>query len=95
MGDASAPVPADNPCMIAWTAYKATVEYAGTLKRAMRGASVPPHVERGGERREEIVAGSLWAAFVAGFDAAAAEARYRAERDDEDDRARHHEGASE
>src|SRR4051812_29551363 len=52
----SAPVPADHPLMVAWTAYTATEEFANTL----RWASKPEHSQ-----------GSLWAAFEQGFRAAA------------------------
>ena len=80
-GNVSAPVPADDPRMIAWKKYQATDDYANARRN---------HIE-----------GALWAAFIAGFEAGrqynkqqtAAAARYRAERDDEDDRARHHEDA--
>ena len=50
-----APVPQDAPLMVAWNAYKASEEYANTEYWATR----PEHTED-----------SLWAAFVAGFNAA-------------------------
>ena len=49
---AMAPVPKDDPLMIAWEAYKATDEYANTRHWALKDA----HVD-----------GSLWAAFSEGF----------------------------
>lgn len=51
-GNAMAPVPADDPLMVAWEAYKSTPEYENTRKWAL----VERHVD-----------GSLWAAFEAGF----------------------------
>lgn len=50
-----APVPKDDPLMIAWEAYTATDKYANTKRWAIH----PEHVE-----------GSLWAAFMEGFKAA-------------------------
>lgn len=50
--EAMSPVPANDPLMIAWEAYKASPEYANTRRWALQEA----HVD-----------GSLWAAFVAGF----------------------------
>lgn len=55
MSDAMAPVPADNPLMFAWKAYKASAEYANTRKWA---------------GHDEHVDGSLWAAFEQGYRAA-------------------------
>lgn len=52
---AMTPCPEDHPLMIAWSAYKATEDFANTRKWALYEA----HVE-----------GSLWAAFMAGFNAA-------------------------
>lgn len=52
----SAAVPADAPVMIAWGAFKATDDYANTL----RWSAAPDHSE-----------GSLWNAFYRGFYAAA------------------------
>lgn len=57
---AMTPCPSDDPRMIAWTAYKATEEFSSTRK----WAGYPQHVE-----------GSLWAAFIEGFAAAASAAR--------------------
>ncbi len=53
----STPVPKDHPLMIEWDAYKATEEYANTK----RWAGHAEHVE-----------GSLWAAFVHGWEGRAA-----------------------
>ena len=55
MGNVMAPVPADDPLMVAWEAYKSDSEYGNTRKWAMT---------------ERHVDGSLWAAFEAGFRAA-------------------------
>ncbi len=65
----SARVPADDPRMIAWTAYKATEEYANSFKWAV-GRSVPTD-PRAAEDRRTHVEGSLWAAFIEGFEAGA------------------------
>lgn len=54
----SAPLPDDDPLMIAWKAYKETDEY----KNIRNWASHPSHVD-----------GSLWASFVQGYRAAAPE----------------------
>lgn len=66
---ASAPCPDDHPLMIAWTKYRHTEEAANSDKWArtihvsgpMQGQIIVshPHTE-----------GSLWAAFMAGFEAA-------------------------
>lgn len=53
---AMAPVPQDHPLMKAWNAYKATEDYSNTLHWAGEG--------------KQFSEGSLWAAFMAGFDAA-------------------------
>jgi len=50
-----APVATDHPMLVAWTAYKATTDFANTKHWAAHA---------------EHVDGSLWAAFVAGWDAA-------------------------
>lgn len=58
-------VPEDHPLMIAWKTYQATDDFANTKKWAMH---------------HEHVQGTLWAAFMAGFQArqvAATEARNR------------------
>lgn len=61
---AEAAVPADAPVMIAWTAYKAREEYANSWRWAAH---------------EEHRDGSMWAAFYAGFYAAAFNAAQAAE----------------
>ncbi len=48
-------VPVDHPLMVAWNAYKASDDYANSLK----WAATPDYRE-----------GSMWAAFMAGFKAA-------------------------
>jgi hypothetical protein len=53
----SGPVPTDHPLMQAWTAHKATEEYANSRRWA---------------HHEEHVDGSLWALFMAGYMAAKA-----------------------
>lgn len=50
--DIMAPLPADDPRLKAWEAYKATPEYANTRRWAVHY----DHTE-----------GSLWAAFLAGW----------------------------
>lgn len=55
---AQTPVAKDHPLMIAWDKYKATEEYANNKKWAMF------------PERSEDLDGSLWALFVAGWDAA-------------------------
>lgn len=52
--DAAAPVPNDHPLMIAWKAYQSSGEYQNTKNWAAF---------------EEHVDGSLWAAFVEGWEA--------------------------
>lgn len=65
--NASAKLPDDSPLMIAWNAYRATDDYANTLKWARhlsmhlqeaQATIIHPHTE-----------GSLWAAFMAGWKA--------------------------
>ena len=55
MSDAMAPVPADHPMMKAWETYRKTEDFRNSVKWA---ADV------------EHRTGSMWAAFVAGFEAA-------------------------
>jgi len=57
MSDLMAPCSEDDPRMVAWKVYEATEEYAKTRRWALFN---------------EHVDGSLWAAFIAGFDAARA-----------------------
>jgi hypothetical protein len=52
---AESPVPSDHPLMKAWTAYKATEDYANSRRWAAHD-----------EHRD----GSLWAAFMEGWNAA-------------------------
>lgn len=52
---AMAPVPNDDPLMVAWNGYKTSEEYQNTKK----WAAFKEHVD-----------GALWAAFVAGWSAA-------------------------
>ena len=52
------PFPKDSPIMVAWYTYKGTDDYANSLKWASR---------------LEFREGSLWAAFVAGYQSAEAE----------------------
>lgn len=73
--NASAPVPDDHPLMIAWKSYQATEDYANSYKwatAAIELAVIPPpkdptanRMTKDGYRR--FVEGSLWAAFMAGF----------------------------
>ncbi len=64
MNGPSAPVPDDDPRMIAWKKYKATDDYANTLKWAIGPVDANP---RTAERHRGWVEGALWAAFCAGF----------------------------
>lgn len=58
-----APVPEDHPLMVAWNAYKATDDYANSRKWAIHRN----HADD--EQYVQWVEGSLWAAFMAGFNA--------------------------
>lgn len=69
MPNAMTPVASDDPRMIAWKAYVSTPEYANSRKWALAvnyedGRAIRP------EMHEQNVEGSLWAAFIAGFEAA-------------------------
>lgn len=55
--NAQSQVPADHPMIIAWELYKGTEDYTNTRK----WAAIDEHRD-----------GSLWAAFVEGWNAAAA-----------------------
>ena len=72
----AAPLPADDPRMIAWVKYTTTAKYVDCMKWAL-DTNAP------GDRRQRYVDGALWMAFVTGFDAADAAAR-----DDDDDNVR-------
>ena len=65
-GGVSAPVPADDPRMIAWNAYRATDEY---LKTAGQAIGIKPMRSVDRESRRQRIDGSLWAAFIVGFEA--------------------------
>lgn len=58
------PLPADHPIKVAWDKFRATDGYANTRRWAAH---------------EKHVDGSLWAAFIAGYEAAQADARPDAE----------------
>ena len=62
--NASSPVPADHPLMVAWNAHKATEAFANSK----RWAADANHAE-----------GSLWALFLAGWEAANGDRNYFAE----------------
>lgn len=73
---AMSPVPADHPLMIAWTAYQQTDDFKNTKQWATRNivittAETAPEANRVNpeEERERRAQGSLWAAFMAGFNA--------------------------
>lgn len=51
-------VPPNHPLMIAWEAYKAGDDYANSLRWAVVSLD------------DQVVSGSLWGAFMAGFNAA-------------------------
>ncbi len=72
-----APVPADHPLMVAWTSYQET----DAFKTALIWATATDYRQAGRERpdgenhisniqREQHAKGSLWGAFVQGFNAA-------------------------
>lgn len=75
---AMAPVPQDHPLMIAWKTYQATEDYANSYRWATAGVEhivLPPPKDPMAnqythEHYKRFVEGSLWAAFVAGFNAA-------------------------
>lgn len=68
MGNVGALVPADDPLMIAWKAYQATDEYANTFKWAT-DPSLRHRREEDRQRREQHFEGTLWAAFIEGYEA--------------------------
>lgn len=78
--NAMAPCPADHPLMVAWEQYKATAEAENTFKWAKQPLqffedSDIPEPKNGGNKwrkwnMENAVEGSLWACFMAGFEAA-------------------------
>jgi hypothetical protein len=81
MLDAASPVPADHPLMKAWESYKLTNEYTNSKGWALQIApmvqAAAPDAEHQRrfeimpfEQRERHVEGSLWVAFMAGFEAA-------------------------
>ena len=55
---AQTPLPNDDPRMTAWSAYKATDEFVNTERWAKDTQIIHPHLD-----------GSLWAVFVAGYEA--------------------------
>jgi hypothetical protein len=55
-GNMMAAVPEDHPLMVAWNEYKKTADFANTMKWA--------------KTNPEYVDGSLWGAFMAGFNLA-------------------------
>jgi alkyl sulfatase BDS1-like metallo-beta-lactamase superfamily hydrolase len=72
--------PDDHPLMIAWKSYQATEEYQNSYKwatAAIEHVVLPEPTDPAANRITEdnyrqYVQGSLWAAFMAGFDAASA-----------------------
>lgn len=75
--NAVSPVPADHPLMVAWTAYQQTDEFKNTFKWATSAILIAtegsaPEANRVDhvEQRERRAQGTLWAAFMAGFNAA-------------------------
>lgn len=76
-GEAMTQCPPDHPLMIAWQAYQATEDYQNSYKWATAGIEPPPVVRRDpnanyptADSYRQYVQGSLWAAFMAGFNAA-------------------------
>jgi len=77
MSEAIKPVPADHPLMIAWTAYQSSEGYANSYKWATAGIDPPPAANGDptanrctADSYRKFVEGSLWAAYIAGFNAA-------------------------
>lgn len=79
MAGPSSPCPPDHPLMIAWTAYKDTEDFKNSLHWAttdtvMRQERADelgiPNQPAPKEMREQYALGSMWAAFMAGFNAA-------------------------
>ena len=58
----SAPLPDNDPRVIAWNAYKATDDFANTRKWAL-------DTDVQNNLRQQYVEGSLWASFIQGFEA--------------------------
>jgi len=77
MSGAMAPCPPDHPLMIAWEKYKASEDYANSYKwatAAIEYVVLPEPTDPSANRFTEdhyrrFVEGSLWAAFMAGFNA--------------------------
>lgn len=80
MADAETPVAKDDPLSIAWEAYRATANYKSAKHWAL---VIAPLIQAGHpdaerlryglmpiDQRENHVEGSLWAAFLAGYEAA-------------------------
>jgi hypothetical protein len=73
-----APCPKDHPLMVAWTAYQATEDYENSYKwatAAIEHAVLPTPKDPTAnaythESYRQFVQWSLWAAFMAGFNAA-------------------------
>jgi hypothetical protein len=70
----------DDPRMVAWDAYKASDDYANSRRWALRIAPMIQGGDPDGDRkrecelmpytqREQHVDGSLWAAFIVGWEA--------------------------
>lgn len=77
MSEAMSPCPPDHPLMIAWTDYQKTAHFKNTLHWATRNivittAETAPEANRVNpqEERDRRAQGQLWAAFMAGFEAA-------------------------
>lgn len=83
---AMAPVPEDHPLMIAWKAYQATEDFKSSLfwvttdkrmrpERAEEVGLDPMANKVTDEMREQRAKGSLWGAFMAGFESAGGNVR--------------------
>lgn len=75
--NAMSPVPADHPLMKAWTAYQQTDDFKNTFKWATSAILIAaqesaPEANRVDpiEARERRAMGTLWGAYMAGFNAA-------------------------
>lgn len=74
---AMAPVPKEHPLMKAWTAYQQTDDFKNTFKWAtstilIAAQESAPEANRVDpiEQRQQRAQGNLWAAFMAGWEAA-------------------------
>lgn len=70
MSDVMAKLPDDHPLMIAWEKWKKSDGYANTLKWARRISVAERETNALLEIQHPHTEGSLWGAFMAGYNAA-------------------------